>query len=189
LPYRHYLSRRTALATAACTAVLAACGETMSPGGLIATREIGVLQLQVSGAPESSLGAGGGADDGATGTVTWSVAPGPGTVTAPRVIEVADTVEVGQPVAITVHTVLPNGCWSGDGEDVRQTGLTVEITPRDMRSGADACAEIFGYAAHGARATFAERGTATIRVTGRRIRQGSTTLTDTVTAERTVVVR
>ncbi|MHB1224990.1 MAG: hypothetical protein ACYC2G_13260 [Gemmatimonadaceae bacterium] len=189
MPYRHHLSRRTALATAACTVILAACGETTSPRGGTAAREIGVLQLQVSGGPEGSLGASAGDDDGVTSTITWSVTPGSGTLTAPRVIEVADTVEAGRPVAITVHTVLPNGCWSGDGEDVRQTGLVVEITPQDARSDADACAEIFGYAAHHVTATFAERGTATIRVTGRRIRQGDIMSTDTVTAERAVVVR
>jgi hypothetical protein len=48
---------------------------------------------------------------------------------------------------------------------------------------------IYGFGAHRFTVTFGTAGTATVRVTGRRLRHGGTTTSDPVTAERSVVVR
>lgn len=185
---RHALRPHRLLAAAACAATLAACDDATAPANDAQTRQPGVLQFELMGAgtapvPRTADG------DASSGVVRWSRPVEAGTITAPRVIEVADTVPVGQPVAIVVNTVLPDGCWRTDGEDVRQSGLTVDITPQDARSDAEVCTMIYGYGAHRVTATFATRGTATVRVTGRRVRQGDATRTETITAERTVVVR
>jgi hypothetical protein len=48
---------------------------------------------------------------------------------------------------------------------------------------------IYAYGEHRVTATFPSAGVATIRVTGRRLRQGAETSSEPVSAERTIVVR
>jgi len=184
--------RSSLTAAAASTVVLlGACREAAGPSTArdASGAEPGVLQLRVAaGATQSAAGGAVG------GKVEWSRAPGPGVVVAPDVIVVDDTVQAGRPARVTVNTVLPNGCWSVDGEDVRQSDLVLEITPRDRTaegaSGAPViCTMQYRWGAHAVNVTFAHEGVATIRVRGRLVEQGNGTVDEPITAERTIVVR
>jgi hypothetical protein len=198
--------------TALGATVLGACSADGAPAApeQRPTREVGALQLQVTagaggaptataptpapsapsgGRPESpSSGTGGSSANVGSPTIEWTRPPQAGTINAPKVIEVADTVRVGQAVPIVVHTVLPDGCWRTDGEDVRQTGMTVEITPHDARSDAQVCTLIYAFGAHRTSATFTTPGTATIRVSGRLVREGTVTTSEPIAAQRTITV-
>ena len=149
------------------------------------SRHVGVLQFRggASFASDDSTGT------APPGPVTWAPLPTPGTITPLQTIELPDTVQVGQPVQVIVRTILPDGCWRTDGQDVSQTGNLVQVTPQDANSDAAICTQIFGYGAHTFSVTFATAGTGTIRVIGRRLVQGGQVTNDPVTAERTVVVR
>ncbi|MFL5575668.1 MAG: hypothetical protein ACJ79S_06870 [Gemmatimonadaceae bacterium] len=180
---------RTTVAAFALAAV-AGCGQaTATRQDPALGRQIGVLQMVNSEATGADTS--GGRSDSAvsSGPITWDRPPGPDVVTPLRVIELPDTVLVGQQVDVIVRTVLPDGCWRTDGESVRQSGLVVEVTPQDVRSDAQICPMIWSNGVHEFRVTFASRGTATVRVNGRLLRQGSQTTSEPVWAERSIVVR
>ena len=141
-------------------------------------REIGILQLL------PALGA----SEGSTqpdSTVTWDVPPGGDVYTAPTTIQVPDSVAVGEAFAIVVYSIGINGCWGPDGQDDEIANSTIEITPYDRHSGAEACTEILGYLPHEGTFVADQPGEWTIRVRGRRVRGSDLDGATPVVAERT----
>lgn len=157
-------------------AALAACsdGTGLDP----AARDIGVLQIRSSGA-ESVM-----TNDS---TVHWNVPPDDGTVTPARTIEVADTVSVGEPFTVVVHTLGMDACWRADGQEDVVIGRVIEITPYDRHSGDDACGEMIVHLAHEKDFTASEAGEWTIRARGRRVRADGSSAGTPVVAERVIV--
>jgi len=169
------------------SAALAACSEGAATSVPVSVREIGVLQLEGAAWFAQTQ-----ADNQSTGSspIIWDHPPIAGAFTPPLVIELPDTVQVGQQVDVIVRTVLPDGCWRTDGQDVTQSGLTVEVTPHDAHSGAQICTMMMGIGEHRLRVAFATAGRGTVKVHGRLMRQANQSTTyEAVNAERSVIVR
>lgn len=169
------------------SAALVACGEGAAPSAPARVREVGVLQLE---GPASLVHTQADNSSAGSGPITWDKPPMAGALTAPLVIELPDTVQVGRQVDVIVRTVLPDGCWRTDGQDVTQSGMVVEVTPHDAHSGAQVCTMMTGFGEHRLRVLFATAGVGTIRVHGRLMRRANqSTMYEAVNAERTVIVR
>jgi hypothetical protein len=86
----------------------------------------------------------------------------------PVVIAAPDTVFVGQSFSVLVRTY-GDGCISQGGTEVQSVGLSIDVTPYDVHSGARICTDILNMFDHTAALTIARRGTAEIRFHGRRL--------------------
>ena len=84
-------------------------------------------------------------------------------------ISVPDSAVVGQPLAVTVRTLGSDGCWKGDGTDIKVNGLTATITPYDVDrvTRGTACTQMLVEIIHTANLTFGLRGEAQISIRGR----------------------
>ncbi|MFL5543543.1 MAG: hypothetical protein ACJ792_02475 [Gemmatimonadaceae bacterium] len=101
--------------------------------------------------------------------------------TSLQVIDAPATVAVNQAVAIRVST-FGNSCVSAAGAEVVVDGLIAAITPYDMVSSGQ-CLDYMAMYPRDVQVRFAQPGTATIRVTGRR--DGEAGL---ITVERSITV-
>lgn len=159
--------------------LVAGCSEPLAP--LRGITRPGVLQL-VEYAGTLSVGAD-------NESVRWSVMP-EGDVLVPSPVLVApDTVDAGMPFDVTVTTIGPSGCWAARAEHVQVNDGVVELIPTDIHSGAQACTEILLYLEHRSTLTLDEPGDWTLRVIGRRIRQGDAAWEEPVAVEKAIVVR
>lgn len=105
------------------------------------------------------------------------------------VIEVSDTVRVGSAVSIVVNSIGESGCWQSDGGTLTQRGDSALIVAYDRHSGAQVCTMVWtDRLRHLFTTSFPSAGIGTIRVHGRRIRQGAPSVSLPVVAQRTVVV-
>lgn len=173
------MTRMILLKVAAGVAVLAGCAEGTAPNALV--RDIGILQLQATAAEGAAS---------TDSTVVWDVPPDDGTFTPARTIEVPDTVAVGQPFTITVHTLGMDACWQADGHASATSGRVIEVTPFDRNAGFDrACGEMIVTLAHEGAFSVDEIGEWTIRARGRRVRSDDPGAVTPVVAERVIVAR
>jgi len=122
-------------------------------------------------------------------TVHWSVPPGIGVLAPPRVLVAPDSVTAGVPFDVRVTTIGMSGCWSGAGLWARPVEGGFDLIPTDVHSGASFCTEIALYIGHDARITIDTPGEYTLRVKGRRLRQGDAEWEEPVSAQRTIVAR
>lgn len=122
-------------------------------------------------------------------TVLWSVPPGTGVLAPPRVLIAPDTVAAGVPFDVEVTTIGMSGCWSGAGMWARPVEGGFDLIPTDVHSGANFCTEIALYIGHHARIAIDTPGEYTLRVKGRRLRQGDSQWEEPVSAQRTIVVQ
>jgi hypothetical protein len=83
----------------------------------------------------------------------------------PVVIIVPEMAWVGEPFEVSVRT-FGNGCMSQGRTEVEAAGLSVRVTPYDIHSGHDYCADILRVFEHGAIVTVTEAGVAEIIVRG-----------------------
>jgi hypothetical protein len=173
-----YDFRITALAA---VALLVACSDSATE---LATesRLLGILQLGLtSGQPAFDT------ESSTDRSIRWNLPPGERIAYPPSVIEAPDTVTVGQAFQAVVNTIGPSGCWTADGLEVQTAGRVVGMTAWDRHSGADVCTTVLTLLAHPTNLTLDQTGEWTLKVTGRRVRDGQAD--DMVTAERTVYVR
>lgn len=192
LPFRS--SSLTVAITAIGVAGACASGDATSSTALADQRVPGVLQLESGTALPTTI-----TDRSRSGNVSWSP-PIEGIAShlflPTQVIEVRDTVRVGQVVDLVVNTIGENGCWQAAGGTIAQRGDSVFVAAFDRHSGAQVCTEIWtDRLAHRFTVTFARAGTGLIEARGRRVRVGSaaTVLNGSVAgseviARRTVVV-
>ena len=84
-------------------------------------------------------------------------------------VEAPDTVQVGQPFAVTVTTTGPDGCWRKERTEASVRGLTATISPFDVdtQGYGVACTQAVVEIIHTAELTFAEAGAGVISVRGR----------------------
>lgn len=163
---------------------LVACSVPTTAPAAPRPRELGVLQLE-SAVPL-------GYQEPSSDAEEWSpsVSDRRYLIIPPEVVEVADTVRSGSPVAVVVRTIATDGCWSADGGELEKSGKTVTIRPFDRHSGAAACTMVVlaGGLEHRFVTSFDTPGEGLIRVRGRRVRQGARDYGTLVTVERRVVV-
>ncbi len=176
---RSGIGRLTLTGTIA-SVLLVACSEAVGPSSG-ETREISVLQFLVESAAQR--------ESAGDPHISWDRPPGDGTTTAPSVIVSPDTVSVGEPFVVTVHSIGINSCWSADGQDVSEAGTAIDITPFDRFSGANACAEILSFLPHQVGIVVEQPGEWTIRAHGRRVRASDSSDPEPVVASRTFVAR
>ncbi len=86
----------------------------------------------------------------------------------PVVITVPDTVVAGRSFSVSVRTY-GGGCVGQEDTEVWSTGLSIDITPYDVHSGARICTDILKAFDHTATLTVMEPGTAQIRFHGRQL--------------------
>lgn len=86
----------------------------------------------------------------------------------PVVITVPDTVLVGESFSASVRTY-GDGCVSQDGTEVESVGLSIDITPYDVHSGARICTDILNMFDHTAALTVAQPGTVQITFHGKQL--------------------
>ena len=101
---------------------------------------------------------------------------------APVVITVPDSVQAGVSFEVSVLTY-GGGCLSKDGTEVQVSGLSADVTPYDIHSGAEACTDNLGLFDHRAMVTLRESGVAEIRFHGKQLPEDSL-----ITVVREVVV-
>lgn len=178
------LGRMRSCALAGTALAMAACSVPATAPAALSARELGVLQLE-SAVPLSAQGPSSDAEQWSpsTGDRRYLIIP-------PEVVDVADTVQSGRPVAVVVRTIATDGCWSADGGELERSGETVTIRPFDRHSGAAACTMVVlaGGLEHRFVTSFDAPGEGVIRVKGRRTRQGARDFGTLVTVERRVVV-
>jgi hypothetical protein len=83
----------------------------------------------------------------------------------PVVIIVPEAASVGEPFEVSVRT-FGNGCMSQGRTVVEAAGHSVRVTPYDIHSGHDYCADILRVFEHRAFVTVAEAGVAEVIVRG-----------------------
>lgn len=110
------------------------------------------------------------------------------------VLEVPDTVDAGVPFDVVVRTYGPTTCWKAAGGDVARTDSTLRLVPYDIDEEATRdrlCGNAVIRLPRTFSASFPRAGTATVRVTGRKVigSAGSSMDNYAVTLEATVVVR
>ncbi len=169
-------ARNTILGAVLLTSV--GCSEPAGP--VPGLEELGVLQVVEYGGPLLV-----GVDE----SVYWSVPPDTGVLVPPRVLVAPDSVTAGVPFDVQVTTIGMSGCWSAAGLWPRPVQGGLDLIPTDVHSGANFCTEMALYLEHDARITIATPGEYTLRVKGRRLRQGDAAWEEPVSAERTIVVR
>ncbi|HEU4699809.1 MAG TPA: hypothetical protein VFS40_11560 [Gemmatimonadales bacterium] len=104
------------------------------------------------------------------------------------VIEGPDTLRVGQGASFTINTFGSSSCTQPDGAAVAVTGLVAEVTPYDRVPRGDTyCTADIGARPHPVTLTFAQPGTAIIRVLGESFDARGRRVRDTVTATRPVL--
>jgi len=86
----------------------------------------------------------------------------------PVVITAPDTVFVGQSFSVLVRTY-GDGCVSQGGTEVQSVGLSIDVKPYDVHSGARICTDILNMFDHTATLTVTRPGTAQIRFHGRQL--------------------
>lgn len=148
---------------------------------------VGALQLQSTAALPATLNT-----RAQSGNVTWTP-PIPATevriLVPAQVIEVRDTVRVGESVSIVVNTIGENGCWQSDGGTIAQRGDSAFVVAYDRHSGAQICTQLWtDRLAHQVTAVFPTPGIGVIRAQGRRIKDSDPSYSTPVTAERKIVV-
>lgn len=99
-------------------------------------------------------------------------------------IEVPATALAGQEFTITVHTAWPDGCSRKGTADVRQEAASALITPYDVVTKGDLCAQQPQRFTHTATLVFDDPGTVEVTVRGRATRSAGVTA-----VRRTVVVQ
>jgi len=160
--------------------LIGGCRESVGPDAGVRMR--GLLQYSLTGvSPAPAPG-----DPG--DPIRWSVPPASGVIYFEDAIEAPDTVSVGVPFEVAVHTVGPNGCWRADGTDVVPSNRIIEITPWDVHSGAEVCTLVIGYLRHAFELRLEQAGEWTLRATGRVV-YGDEWTGVPITAERTVIAR
>jgi len=176
------------LAIAGALSSLAGCSSDSSLAASLDNRvTVGALQLEATTALPASIN-----ERTQSPGITWAP-PIPADfsrlLVPAQVIEVADTVRVGQSVPIVVNTIGENGCWQASGGGLTQRGDTAHITVHDRHSGATVCTMLWtDRLAHPFTTTFGAPGTGVIRVNGRRIRAGDRHFGAAVVATRHVVI-
>lgn len=111
------------------------------------------------------------------------------------VLEVPDTVDAGVPFDVVVRTFGPTTCWKAAGGDVTRTDSTLRVVPYDIDERVTSphigCGQAVIRLPRTFSASFPRAGTATVRVTGRKVIGGAGSSMDNyaVTLEATVVVR
>ncbi|HEX6307147.1 MAG TPA: hypothetical protein VFZ69_03100 [Longimicrobiales bacterium] len=169
------MTKRVALVTG--IVLVSACSDGTAPRPF--SQQVGILQLRVPAEttppPDSS--------------VHWDVPPGDDTITPARTIEVPDTVRVGAPFTVTVHTFGLDACWEADGQDETVGSHVIEITPYDRHPDEGACGEMVRLLAHESAITVHEAGTWTVRARGRRVRAHDPGAATPVVAERTIIAQ
>jgi len=83
----------------------------------------------------------------------------------PVVIVVPEMASVGEPFEVSVRT-FGNGCMSQGRTEVEAAGLTVRVTPFDIHSGQDYCADVLRVLEHRVIVTVAVAGVAEIMFRG-----------------------
>ncbi len=156
----------------------AGCNDTAAP--MAAVEQAGVLQLIGYDGPRTVI-----VDE----TVEWSVTPDEDVLAPAPVIMVPDSVDAGAPFEIAVTTIGLSGCWRAEHQRVRVRSGVVEMTPRDVHSGAEVCTGVVLYLTHVSTVTLDEPGDWIIRVEGRRMRYGDHVWEEPVSAQKTIVVR
>lgn len=77
----------------------------------------------------------------------------------PVEIEIPDTVQVGEPFELSVFTY-GGGCLREGPTKIKVGGLRVDVTPYDIHSGAEACADVLNTFLHKATLTLTTPGLA-----------------------------
>jgi hypothetical protein len=90
----------------------------------------------------------------------------------PVVIEVPDTVRAGVSFGVSVRTY-GGGCLSEGGTTVQVRGLSADVTPYDLHSGASLCTADLRTFTHEAALSFEEPGVAQIRFHGKQMPEDS----------------
>ncbi len=86
----------------------------------------------------------------------------------PVVITVPDTVQAGVSFEVSVLTY-GGGCHSKGGTTIQIVGLSVDVTPYDIHSGAEVCTDILNMFDHRATLTLRESGVAEVRFHGKQM--------------------
>ena len=167
---------------------LAACvGTEASAPSADSRRLLAVLQIETTSALPSNLSSR--AQDTVTAWTPPIDAKSASLFLPALVIEVSDTVRVGSAVSIVVNSIGESGCWQSDGGTLTQRGDSALIVAYDRHSGAQVCTMVWtDRLRHLFTTSFPSAGIGTIRVHGRRIRQGAPSVSLPVVAQRTVVV-
>ncbi|HEY0670959.1 MAG TPA: hypothetical protein VGD27_01770 [Longimicrobiales bacterium] len=121
--------------------------------------------------------------------VNWLPAPDSGVSTPPRVLSAPDTVAAGVPFEVRTTTIGMSGCWRSGDQSSRMLDGVIEITPRDVHSGANVCTEVLLFLDHASMVTIAQPGVWLLRVRGRRVTHNDRVWEEPVLAEKSVVVR
>lgn len=176
------------MSLACAVVVLAGCGAAETSAPLTdGARSLGALQLEAANTLPASIN-----ERALSASVHWSPPIDQlysRLFVAADVIEVADTVRVGEPVSINVNSIGENGCWVADGGTMTQSGDSILIAVYDRHSGAPACTQIWtDRLQHHFSATFHTPGTNVIRAFGRRLRAGAPRYSVPVVATRMVEV-
>lgn len=86
----------------------------------------------------------------------------------PVVVEAPETVRAGAPFEVSVRTY-GGGCLSKGETEVRKEGLSVDVRPHDIHSGADVCTQELKMFDHRATVTLHDAGVAEIRFHGQAV--------------------
>ncbi len=86
----------------------------------------------------------------------------------PVVITVPDTVQAGVSFEVSVLTY-GDGCLSKGGATIQIVGLSVDVTPYDIHSGAEVCELMLNHFDHRATLTLRESGVAQISFHGKQL--------------------
>lgn len=137
------------------------------------------------------------AEDRVVGIIEWQSDATHVRVAAadPRTVVAApDTVTAGVPFTVTITTIGLSGCWSQDGATRSVSGLTANVTPYDrvieeIDGLPISCTAALVDLPRDISLSFAQTGTATLRVSGRRIRNGDVAGAEPAVIEKLIVVR
>jgi hypothetical protein len=171
-------NRKTLAAAAFAVVVLAGCTDAVGLADS-ATRP-GVLQL-VGYGPQPLLGY--------TESMVWRVDLDSNVLSPRDPLMVPDTVEAGVAFEVVATTIGLDGCWRAGTQDVQVADGVVALTPSDVHSGARVCTQVLSDLTHTSMVTVPTPGDWTVRVAGRKVRNGDDVWNEPVTAETKVVVR
>jgi hypothetical protein len=160
------------LVVAGAVALLAACGSATAPQ----PRHVGIIEWVTT--PEANRGPSASVD-----------AASPDDPMSLPVLEAPPSVQAGEAFDVTVRTYA-NACWTADGAQVVTGGRSAVITPYDRGTAEGVfCPQIVVRLPRTVRLTFTERGTAVVRVSGRRVVVGDTVREDAAEFEVSVLVQ
>lgn len=166
--------------------LVSACGGTTEPVLTPVRSETSVLQMLP--ASQSAPRAFDASVSQVNPALQWAPAPTAEVLLPPAALVAPDTVRAGEPFAVQIGSIVPNGCWGAGPTAMSQSGRTVQLDPSDVYTSELACIEILMNISRTVTVTIATPGPATLRVRGLRVHQLASSVSP-VTVEKQIVVR